>query len=222
MGIFSLSAEEEDTGSDGAVEQEQRAAPNGTESDYRSLLALKTPDYPNLSLADFNAALLAWADEDHERMERIDEDGRYDDFKAPLSEDERAFVEWTVFLSGHENGQAVRSAYTGEPENDPWYDQYLPLRFGASGGRSGYCSLYYQFSWHIADKAAITVGERDRQIRGMIKAVQDFWDGTGTEELLKMSKAEITAALQKIMETYSTGNITITTSEDHVLFENIR
>lgn len=173
-------------------------------------------------LADFNAALLAWADEDHERTVRIEDDDRYDDFKVKLSEDERAFVQWTVFLSGHENGQAARSAYTGEPENDSWHDQYLPLRFGASGGRSGYCSLYYQFSWHIADKAAVTVGERDRQISGMMKAVQDFWNETGTEELLKMSEADIVAKLQEIMRTYSTSNIAITTSADNVQFENIK
>ena len=219
---FPLSAAEKAVGSDGTVEQEQRMTPNGTESDYQSLLALKTPGYQEMSLADFNAALLAWANADHERTERIDEDDRYDDFKVPLSEDERAFARWTVFLSGRENGQAVRSAYTGGPENDPWHEQYLPARFGASGGRSGYCSLYYQFSWHIADKAAVTVKDRDRQIRGMMKAVQDFWDGTDTEELLKMSEADIMAKLREIMGMYSTGNITITTSENHVLFENIK
>lgn len=222
---FPLSAAEEnrqDAGSDTDADQEQRTTPNGTESDYQSLLALKTPDYQNRSLADFNAALLTWADEDYERMERIDQDDRYDDFKVPLSEDERSFVEWTVFLSGHENAQAVRSAYTGGQENDPWHDQYLPPRFGAGGGRSGYCSLYYQFSWHIADKSAVTVGERDRQISGMMKAVQDFWNETGTEELLKMSEADIVAKLQEIMGAYSTSDITITTSENDVGFENIK
>lgn len=222
---FPLSAEAENgqgTGSNNDVDQEQRTAPNGTESDYRSLLALKTPDYQDMSLADFNAALLAWADEDYERMERIDQDDRYDDFKVPLSEDERSFIEWTVLLSGKENGQAVQSAYTGVPENDPWYDQYLPARFGASDGRSGYCSLYYQFSWHIADKAAVTVGERDRQISGMMKAVSDFWNETSTEELLKMSEADIVAKLQQIMSAHNTSNITITTSEDDVTFENIK
>lgn len=219
---FPLSATGENTDPYNDVEQEQRTTQNGTESDYKSLLALKTADYQDMSLADFNAALLAWADEDYDRMCRIDEDDRFDDFKVPLSENERNFVEWTVFLSGHENAQAVRSAYTGAPENDPWHDQYLPVRFGASGGRSGYCALYYQFSWHIADKAAVTVGERDRQISGMMKAVSDFWNEADTEELLKMSEADIVAKLQQIMRAYSTSNITITTSEDDVTFENIK
>lgn len=219
---FPLSAVGKDIGSDGIVEQGQRTTQNGTESDYQSLLALKKTDYQDMSLADFNAMLLAWADEDCERMARIEDDDRFDDFKVSLSEDERSFVEWTVFLSGHENAQVVRNAYTGERKNDPWHDQYLPVRFGASGGMSGYCSLYYQFSWHIADNAVATVGERDRQISGMMKAVQDFWDETGTDELLKMSKADIVAKLQEIMGTYSTSNITITTSEGYVQFESIK
>lgn len=221
---FPLSADAENgqgTGSDNDVDQEQRTTTNGTESDYRSLLALKTPDYQDMSLADFNAALRAWADEDYERMERIDEDDRFDDFKVSLSEDERSFVEWTVFLSGKENGQAVRSAYTGAPENDPWHDQYLPARFGASGGRSGYCGLYYQFSWHISDKAAATVGERDRQISGMMKAVSDFWNETNTEELLKMSEADVVAKLQEIAAEYSTNNVIIIVDNEQVHFECI-
>ena len=44
---------------------------SGTESDYQSRLALKPPDYQDMFLADFNAALLAWADEDHERTVRM-------------------------------------------------------------------------------------------------------------------------------------------------------
>ncbi len=221
---FPLPAEAENgqgTESDNDVDQKQRTTPNGTQSDYRSLLALKTPDYQDMSLADFNADLLAWADEDYERMERIDEDGRWDDCQVPLSEDERSFVELTVFLSGKENGQASRSAYTGAPENDPWHYQQLPPRFGASGGRSGYCALYYHFSWHIADKEAATVGERDRQISGMMKAVQDFWNETNTEELLKMSEADVVAKLQEIAAEYSTSNVTITIDNEQVHFERI-
>lgn len=221
---FPLSAEEENEqgmGLDNNADQEQRTIPNGTESDYRSLLALKTPDYQNMSLADFNAVLLAWADRDYERMERIEQDDMYDDFKVPLSEDERSFVEWTVFLSGRENAQAVQSAYTGAPENDPWHDQYFPARFGVSDGRLGYCDLYYQFSWHIADKETVTVGERDKQISGMMKAVRDFWNETDTEELLKMSKTDIVQKFEQLAAKYSTEHITITVKEEQLHFECI-
>lgn len=210
------------TGADNDVDREQHAYANGTESDYRSLLALKTPDYQDVSLADFNASLQNWADEDYERMERIDEDDRFDDFNVPLSDDERSFVEWTVFLSGRENAKYVQSVYSENPESDPWHDQYLPVRFGASGDKSGYCSLYYQFSWHVPDKEAVTVGERDRHISGMMKAVQNFWTETDTAELLKMSETDIVAKLQEIARAYSTSNITITTSKEYVQFESIK
>ncbi len=221
---FPLSAGPEDgpgAGSERDADREQRALAGGTESDYCSLLALKTPDYQDMPLADFNAALRAWADEDYERMERIDEDDRFDDFKVPLSEDERSFVEWTVFLSGKEIAKYVQSVYSETPESDPWHDQYLPMRFGASGGRSGYCSLYYQFSWHIADKEAVTVGERDRQISGMMKAVQDFWNETNTEELLKMSESDIVQELEKIAAEYSTSNVILTIDDEQVHFERM-
>lgn len=54
--------------------QESRRDGYGTKEDYQSLLALKTPDYASMSVADFNAKLLAWADEDFSRMERVDAD----------------------------------------------------------------------------------------------------------------------------------------------------
>ncbi len=95
------------------------------------------------------------------------------------------------------------------------------MRFGASGGRSGYCSLYYQFSWHISDKEAATVGERDRQISGMMRAVRDFWNEADTEELLKMSEADIVAKLQEIAGAYSTSNVVITIDNEQVHFERI-
>lgn len=221
---FPLSAGPEDgqgTGPDNDLDQEQRTYANGTKSDYRSLLALKTSDYQDTSLADFNAALMAWADEDYERMERIDEDDRFDDFKVPLSEDERSFVELTVFLSGREIAKYVQSVYCETPEGDPWHDQYLPVRFGASGGVAGYCSLYYQFSWHISDKEAVTVGERDGQISDMMKAVRNFWDKSETGELLKMSQSDIVQELKKIAAEYSTSNVIITIDNRQVHFEHI-
>lgn len=43
------------------ISTEPRQNPNGTKEDYESLLALKTLDYKEMSLADFNAAILDWA-----------------------------------------------------------------------------------------------------------------------------------------------------------------
>jgi len=84
-----------------------------------------------------------------------------------------------------------------------------------------YCSLYYQFSWHISDKETATVGERDRQISGMMKAVQDFWNETSTEELLKMSESDIVTKLQEIAAEYCTSIVIITIDNEQVHFERI-
>ena len=104
--------------SQGNSEQETRVYSNGTEEDYRSLFTLKTPDYQNTSIKDFNTSLLAWANENRERMERIDEDTKFNDFSVTLTAEELSFVRLTVFLSGMENGKAIQSSYT-ETELNP-------------------------------------------------------------------------------------------------------
>jgi len=89
--------------------QEHREYPNGTEEDYRSLLNLKTADYQSKSVADFNMDLLEWANENYERMERVNGDIGYQDFSVNLSSDELSFVALTTWLSGAENGKYVQS-----------------------------------------------------------------------------------------------------------------
>jgi len=197
--------------------EEQRRFPNGTEDDYRSLLSLKTPGYENLTLADFNSALLDWTNENSERMERISEDTGWNDFQVTLSDGELSFVKWTVFLSGMENGKAIQSSYAGQTVR-PYYGEYLPQKAVSEHG-SAWCDLYYRFSYSISDTETVTVGERDRQIKGMISAVHTFWDGTDIEYLLKMSESDIVRELEKIAAEYSTDNIVITTNEGQVHFE---
>lgn len=98
---------------------EPRRAGSGTNEDYQSLLNLKTSDYAGMSIADFNAKLLAWADEDFSRAERVDADLLCNDFQVSLSEEELEYIRLTVFLSGTENGELVQSNYTGDPAADP-------------------------------------------------------------------------------------------------------
>ena len=199
--------------------QDPREFPNGTEEDYRSLLALKTPDYQTMSVADFNMDLLDWANENYERMERINIDTGYHDFAVALTEDELSFVTSSVMFSGMENGCYVRSNYTGKPEEDPICAQQLPEKTEVQNGRSAWCDLYYQFSYHIMDKTLITVKERDNCISGMITGIQDFWNTAALEDLLCMTKEDIVKALDKIAAEYSNDKITITISEDQVSFE---
>ncbi len=198
--------------------QETRSYSNGTEEDYRSLLTLKTANYQKIPLMDFNNALLEWTNENHERMERISEDTGWNDFQVILNNEELSFVKFTVFLSGMENGKAIQSVFTGQPTS-PYYGEELPQRTTEENGTAAWCSLYYQFSYSISDTETITVGERDRQIKGMINAVETFWNDTDLESMLKMNKNDIVKELQKIAAAHSSSHITITINEKQVHFE---
>ena len=202
-------------------EQEHREYPNGTEEDYRSLLNLKTADYQNMPVADFNMDLLEWANESYERMERINVDTAHQDFSVNLDSDELSFVALTTWLSGVENGKYVQSINTGRKEEDPIHNQYLPSKTAEENGYGAWCDLFYQFSYHIADKKTLTVGERDDCIGNMMNKIQDFWNRTDMEEMLSMTEDDIVSKLQEIAAKYSNANITITIREDSVGFEKM-
>ena len=216
---------EPDTGRGGQErieeEQERREYPNGTEEDYRSLLELKTADYQTRSVADFNMDLLEWANESYERMERINIDTAQQDFSVNLDSDELSFVALTTWLSGVENGKYVQSINTGRKEEDPILNQYLPSKTAEENGYGAWCDLFYQFSYHIADKETLTVGERDYCIGSMMNGIQDFWNETDLEEMLSMTKDDVISKLKEIAEEYSNDDISITIYEDSVGFEKM-
>ena len=202
-------------------EQERREYPNGTEEDYRSLLDLKTADYQSRSVADFNMDLLEWANESYERMERINVDIAQQDFSVNLDSDELSFVALTTWLSGVENGKYVQSINTGRKEEDPIHNQYLPSKTAEENGYGAWCDLFYSFSYHIADKKMLTVGERDYCIGNMMSEIQDFWNRTDIEEMLSMTKDDIVSKLKEIAAEYSNDKITIIIREDSVSFEKM-
>lgn len=209
------------TNNTSAPDTETRRAEHGTKEDYQSLLALKTPDYASMSVADFNAKLLAWANEDFSRMERIDADMLCNDFQVSFSEEELAFIRLTVFLSGTENGEFVQSNYTGDPMVAPAYQESLPQKVDKSNEKAPmWCDFGYRFSYHIANQETLTVGERDRCIGGMITAVEKFWNDTTLDDLLTMTKDDVISCLNSLAAEYSTDDIVITISAEHVHFDH--
>ncbi|MDO4272258.1 MAG: M56 family metallopeptidase [Eubacteriales bacterium] len=194
---------------------------NATEEDYRSLLSLKTPDYQNMSLEDFNMALLDWGNEDYDRMERINSDTGVNDYSVPLSEEEKTFAALTVRTSGIENAEFVKSHYTGKPEQDPVLGGITLQKEKAEAGLAAWCSMYYQYSYHISDKETVTVGQRDRAVGGMETAIKEFWDGTDIEDMLKMTKTDIVTKLNEFAAEYSDDHIQITIRDEYVGFESM-
>lgn len=198
---------------------EPREYPNGTEADYQSLLALKTPNYQKMSVAEFNETLLDWGNADFDRTQRIQEDVVRKDFQVTLSPEERAFVSLTMILSNEENFRLIQSSKTGKPEGDAWYGG-VSLNKEIDDG-AAWCNLYYQMSYHIADKEQLSVAERDRSVGGVIDGIQKFWDGTSAEELLKMSESDVYKYMNRLASQYSNDLITISFSKDRVQFEHM-
>lgn len=202
-------------------EWEYRKSHYGTEEDYRSLLSLKTADYQDMRLSDFNDRLLEWANEDYDRMERVNTDTAWKDWQVYLSEEEESFVALSVCASGIENAKSVQSNYTGTAEEDPIFGEYTLNKSEEVNGGSAWCNMYYQFSYHIPDKSRITVGERDRCIGGMLNSIQTFWDETSLEELLKMEERDILAVMQSFAEEYSNDLISVSIDAEQIGFEKM-
>ena len=175
-----------------------------------------------MSVADFNAKLLAWADEDFSRMERIDADMLCNDFQVSLSAEELAFIRLTMFLSGTENGNFVQSNFTGDVVADPVYQESLPQKVDKSNEKVPmWCDFGYHFSYHIADQETLTVGERDRCIGSMITGVEKFWNDTSLDDLLPMTKDNVISRLTALAAEYSTNDIVINISAEQVHFDHI-
>ena len=212
-------AEDPGSRSAGPAEQEPRVFGPGTAADYRSLLALQTPGYRDMPLAAFNDTVLQWANEDYDRMERINEDVARGSYGVPLTEAEQAFVSLTVRASGNENAQQIKSIQTGQTALDPGFAEDFPLREEGSQG-AAWCSFYYQFSYHIPDAARITVGQRDSSLLGMLGTARDLWSRSTLDELLQLTEGDIRTMLRTAAAENSSELITLHIDENQVIFEH--
>lgn len=201
--------------------QEIRRTVPAAEEDYQSLFALKTSDYRQKSIADFNMEYLDWCNEDHERMERIGEDRGWKDYRVALTDEEKSFVEVTTWLSGMENGAYIRSLNKNEPEQDICSNICLSNK--EENAQNGYglawCSLDYCFSYHISDRDTVSIGERDGQIGKMVREIQERWDSSDIDEIVQMTESDMLEWLHAVAAKYSNRKITITIVDDRTQFE---
>lgn len=217
--------------------EEHREFPNATAEDYESFLELmkwedntlpahaSAPyrDYQDMTLSMFNQRLLDWANENTDAYDRIMCDSIWDDYTVELSAEEKRFVFLTCNLSGTENGMMVRSLHTGRAEEDPGFSVNLPeLMTVDNGSTVAWCDLYYQCSYHIADKSAVTVRERDHCMEGLMNSTQAFWDETGINTLLGMTEKQVVDRLNEIAVEYSTDSVQIIPmTENDIHFETM-
>lgn len=190
--------------------QEVREFLPGTKEDYRAIFSLKKPDYKQMTLAEFNSALLDWGNENYDCYDRIMCDRIWDDFRVSLSAEEKDFISCTVNLSSQENAMYVRSIYKGTPTEDVNLGDTCTKSLEDGEVQYAWCQMYYQFSYHVADREKATVGERDRCVGGMAEAIEAFWDETDIEDILKMEKSDLIKELNRLARKYSSDNIIIT------------
>lgn len=199
------------------LEREASGYPPGTEADYRSLLALMKPGYENMSVAEFNAALLKWANENSESDERIRQDAGLDDYHVNLSYEEKKFVALTVVLSGEENCRMIQSLNTGQPEEACHYvNCYMDK--SADGV---WCCLWYRLEYRITDKEGLKVKERDQCITDIQKKVDALWAETDLEQFLSMSEEDVAEQLNAIAASYSSDMMTVTITDNDIQYEKM-
>ncbi|MDO4719578.1 MAG: M56 family metallopeptidase [Peptostreptococcaceae bacterium] len=220
-GIFPA-AEEKSAAKEERPARKEREHKKGTEEDYRSLLALKTSSYQNMSVADFNRVLLDWANEDYERAERIGVEAGLGDYGVSLSKEEKDFVGLTVWASGVENAEFVRSHHLSRAEEDPRFQISLPSKESYENGEiTAWAEAGFSFSYHIRDKKNLRIRDRDAYIRVMLRDVEKFWKDATMEEILKMSKKDLEKRLRQAAENNSNENMRFHIIEGQVHFDKI-
>lgn len=208
--------EEEKTGNTGNTAGGQGYA---AQEDYDSLFLLRTADYQRMTVADFNRMLLDWANENFDAYERIREDCYRKERQVVLSEEELFFTDTTMTLSAEENYRMVQHLKTGRPEEDPGYISYRLQKTIADG--LAWCGFEYAFTYHIFNKNELTVAERDAQVGGVIRDIENLWESTHVEAFLQMTREDVLKKLEEIAAKYSNGRIEITIDKERVYFEEM-
>ena len=175
-----------------------------------------------MRLEDFNKALTKWASaDDGMRMDRINEDIIYEDFKVNLTKEEKEFVTTTIFLSGLENAEKFKALYTGDKEKMPVISINFSedTRIDDEKYESYDCS--YSFSYDIAGNNKITVAQRDSLVNGFMLSAGEIWSTDEFSDLMKVDKADIINKLNEIAKEHSGNEITFKILEDQVIFDKI-
>ena len=189
----------------------------GAEDGYQSLLALKSADYLNQTVADFDKALLDWGNQHSEEHEDIiQNDIAAYSFPAYLTAEEKNFLALTVRASNIENAILVKSDY-GIPAIDPDLSFEL-ARESQETDPPTWVSLMYGVSYHL-DPQVVTVGERDTALANAINDIQSFWYDTNLETLAEMSSDEVFSKLNAIADNNSTNAVQLSIVKNYYIFQ---
>ncbi|MEY8261148.1 M56 family metallopeptidase [Oscillospiraceae bacterium 50-60] len=189
----------------------------GAEDGYQALLALKSADYHNQTVADFDKALLDWGNQHPEEHEDIiQNDIAAYCFPTYLTAEEKNFLALTIRASNIENSLLVKSSY-GSPVIDPDLSFEL-ARESQETDPPTWVSLMYGVSYHL-DPQVVTVVERDTALANAINDIQSFWYDTNLETLAEMSSGEVLFKLNAIADNNSTNAIQLSIVKNYYIFQ---
>ena len=184
---------------------EERDLPAATEAEYKLLLALKTADFKNKTVSDFNYTLLEWANENHEIVERISKDVAFNDIRVNLTDDELSFVTLTFPISNTQNAVMIRNEWKGGSK------EYPIVQYELTRSEEPYVwyNLWYQISIRIPDESKLTIGERDQYLTNVINGMQTFWNEKSIEELAAVDEKICRTQLNTLVSNNSNNLIKI-------------
>ena len=164
--------------------------------------------------------LLEWTNDNNECSERIATDYPQNEFISSLSNDEKHFVKLTVWASNIENTEFVKSQHTSKPEEDPVATIELGDKEDSTDNKLlKWCNGSYQLSYHIKDKKALSIKNRDLYLSNVITQIQSFWNESSIESLIEMDKGKIETKLDKIAKANSNEDITFSIIKGQVYFD---
>lgn len=190
-------------------------AVQGTETDYQSLLQLRTADYHSETVEKFDLSLLNWANENPDIYSRIIEnDLLLNNLPAFLTNEERNFISVTLRASNAENSMSVQNYYS--QKDTPVPGLTFELRKGNEAEKYAY--LMYGYSYKM-DAGTLTVKERDLALTGILNDIQGYWKEKSLDELSNTNSDELYNYLEAIVKKHSTDGIAISLEKNLFVFE---
>lgn len=144
-----------------------------TQADYDLVLALKTPDYEQMTVQAFKERVQdAFRDEKtpiSEAYQRILSDVARGSYPETLSSDDLNFLQ--IFLESTIRDYV--SEYKTQRTGEAGYPYYQGYYFGRLGMASS-ASIQYDFEYEFLKPAEMTTGERDARLMQVIGGMEDY------------------------------------------------
>lgn len=161
-----------------------------TQADYDFLVSLKSDNYQELSVKEFNQRLLNWDDEKayHEHEESL----QRLNWSLPQEDENYAFFDSTIVSSWNESEK--KHYNTCDRQQYPWHSGSFAIStvgdvFGDPVTLTQ-ADVSYDFDYSIIDESALTIQRRDELLQSIGTQLKTFLSGFSTEQLSNEKEME--------------------------------